>query len=119
MADRSSTRHCSWAPKSGRVGAMTFMGSSWDAQTTCCCVWGMCGNGGHRQKKGDKGLGLWSGKQTKTSTSHCAHHKSSAPNELVTLWTEGRQCWKPWAGAGGRDQLLNNCSLHLIFNKVC
>lgn len=26
----------------------------------------------------------------------------------------GRQCWKPRVGAGGRDQLLNNCSLHFI-----
>lgn len=55
MADRSSTRHCSWAPKSGRVGAMTFMGSSWDAQTTCCCVWGMCGNRDTGRRKMIKG----------------------------------------------------------------
>lgn len=31
----------------------------------------------------------------------------------------GRQCWKPRVGAGGRDQLLNNCSLHFILQQGC
>ena len=44
-------------------------------------VWGQ----GYGQKKDDKGLGLQSDKQTKTSTFHCAHHRSSAPNERPRL----------------------------------
>lgn len=92
----------SGAPKSGEVVGMTFTVSGWDVQTTCCCVWGRCVGTGLWAGKDDKGLGLGSDKQTKTSTFHCAHHEPSAPNELLaTLWTEGRQCWEPWAGAGG------------------
>lgn len=65
-----------------------------------------------------RAIGFWSDKPTKSSPFCCAHCKSSALDELLaTLWTGRRWRWKPWAGADGPDQLLNNCSLHSVLQR--